>query len=173
MEHKSRRPDILVDDELIFAFYDARVPEGITNGADFDKWRREAERADPKLLQLRREDLMRHEARGITTRQFSARYPGWPQQLCAGVPLRAALAEGWRHADRAGGAAEPGAGRPLRVAGAGLLKEKVQAYAKGMPQRLRHKLGPAGGVFAGFRCRGAARRHAARPWRSRATSARN
>ena len=45
LEHKSRRPDILVDDELIFAFYDARVPEGITNGADFEKWRKEAERA--------------------------------------------------------------------------------------------------------------------------------
>src|SRR6185503_19757840 len=45
LEHKSRRPDILVDDELIYAFYDARVPEGITNGADFEKWRKEAERA--------------------------------------------------------------------------------------------------------------------------------
>jgi EAL domain-containing protein (putative c-di-GMP-specific phosphodiesterase class I) len=70
LEHKSRRPDILVDDELIYAFYDARVPEGIHNGADFDKWRKDAEREDPRLLFLAREDLMRHEAAGITTENF-------------------------------------------------------------------------------------------------------
>ena len=73
LEHKSRRPDILVDDELIFAFYDARVPAGIHNGADFDKWRREAEREEPRRLFLRREDLMRHKAAGITTDNFPPR----------------------------------------------------------------------------------------------------
>ena len=26
LEHKARRPDVLVDDELIFAFYDSRIP---------------------------------------------------------------------------------------------------------------------------------------------------
>jgi len=43
LEHKSRRQDVLVDEERIYAFYDSRIPEGIHNGADFDKWRREAE----------------------------------------------------------------------------------------------------------------------------------
>ncbi|GAO35294.1 ATP-dependent helicase [Sulfuricella sp. T08] len=38
LEHKSRRQDVLVDEERIYAFYDARIPEGIHNGADFDKW---------------------------------------------------------------------------------------------------------------------------------------
>src|SRR5256885_14050987 len=70
LEHKSRRPDVLVDDELIHAFYESLIPEGIHNGADFDRWRREAESANPKLLFLKREDLMRHEAAGITTVQF-------------------------------------------------------------------------------------------------------
>ncbi|MBV2162673.1 MAG: ATP-dependent RNA helicase HrpA, partial [Comamonas sp.] len=54
LEHKSRRPDVLVDDELIFAFYDQLIPEGVSNGAEFDKWRREAERDAPKLLYLKR-----------------------------------------------------------------------------------------------------------------------
>src|SRR5712691_7670330 len=58
LEHKSRRPDVLVDDELIYAFYESLVPEGIHNGADFDRWRREAEAKNPKLLFLKREDLM-------------------------------------------------------------------------------------------------------------------
>jgi ATP-dependent helicase HrpA len=43
LEHKSRRPDVLVDDELIHAFYDAKIPEGIVTLAAFDHWRREAE----------------------------------------------------------------------------------------------------------------------------------
>ena len=70
LEHKSRRPDVLVDDELIYAFYDSRVPAGIHNGAAFEVWRKEAERESPKLLYLQRDDLMRHEAAGITTDQF-------------------------------------------------------------------------------------------------------
>jgi ATP-dependent helicase HrpA len=70
LEHKSRRPDVLVDDELIYAFYDSRVPSHIHNGAAFEAWRKEAERETPKLLFLQRDDLMRHEAAGITTDQF-------------------------------------------------------------------------------------------------------
>ena len=70
LEHKARRPDVLVDDELIFAFYDERIPAGIHNGAAFEHWRKEAEREQPKLLYLKKDDLMRHEAAGITTEQF-------------------------------------------------------------------------------------------------------
>jgi ATP-dependent helicase HrpA len=70
LEHKARRPDVLVDDELIFAFYDSRIPAHLHNGAAFEHWRKEAERDDAKLLYLKKDDLMRHEAAGITTDQF-------------------------------------------------------------------------------------------------------
>ncbi len=70
LEHKARRPDVLVDEELIFAFYASRIPEHIHNGAAFEVWRKDAEREQPKLLHLQRDDLMRHEAAGITTEQF-------------------------------------------------------------------------------------------------------
>ncbi|MGH8740371.1 MAG: ATP-dependent RNA helicase HrpA, partial [Burkholderiales bacterium] len=70
LEHKSRRPDILVDQALIHAFYEARIPEGVHDGTGFERWRGEAERARSKLLFLSREDLMRHEAAGITTDNF-------------------------------------------------------------------------------------------------------
>jgi ATP-dependent helicase HrpA len=142
LEHKSRRPDILVNDELIYAFYDARVPEGITNGADFEKWRKEAERAQPALLRLRREDLMRHEAAGITTENF-------PHELQFG-PNRFALEYHFEPRSPKDGVTMTVPVALLNQVPAarcewlvpGLLKEKVQAYAKGMPQRLRHKLGP-------------------------------
>jgi len=70
LEHKARRPDVLVDDELIFAFYDSRIPPQMHNGAAFEHWRKEAERVEAKLLYLKKDDLMRHEAAGITTDQF-------------------------------------------------------------------------------------------------------
>jgi ATP-dependent helicase HrpA len=141
LEHKSRRPDVLVDDELIHAFYESLVPEGIHNGADFDRWRREAEAKDPKLLFLKREDLMRHEAAGITTEQF-------PHQLeMAGR----SFALEYHH--------EPGSPRdgvtlavPLlalnQVDAArcdwlvpGLAREKITRLVKSLPQKLRHQLG--------------------------------
>jgi ATP-dependent helicase HrpA len=70
LEHKARRPDVLVDEELIFAFYDNRIPADIHNGASFEHWRKEAERTNAKLLYLNKDELMRHEAEGITTDQF-------------------------------------------------------------------------------------------------------
>ena len=70
LEHKARRQDILVDEQRIFEFYDALIPSGIHNGAAFDKWRREAERQQPRLLYLSREQLMRHEAGHITEDLF-------------------------------------------------------------------------------------------------------
>jgi ATP-dependent helicase HrpA len=70
LEHKARRRDVLVDEEAIFAFYDGIIPPEIVNGAGFEKWRREAEQANPKLLFLTREYLMRHAASDITEQQF-------------------------------------------------------------------------------------------------------
>ena len=70
LEHKARRQDVLVDEHVLFAFYDARVTQGIVNGASFEKWRETAELANPKLLFLTRADLMRHGADAITEHQF-------------------------------------------------------------------------------------------------------
>jgi ATP-dependent helicase HrpA len=142
LEHKSRRPDILVDDELVHAFYEQRVPQGIHNAAAFEAWRKEAERSDPKLLYLRREDLMRHQAAGITTDNF-------PHELKLGPSTF--------HLEYQFEPGSPRDGVTMTVPVAllnqvpaarcewlvpGLLKEKVRALAKSMPQRLRHKLGP-------------------------------
>jgi ATP-dependent helicase HrpA len=141
LEHKSRRPDILVDEELIHAFYSERVPAHIYNAQAFEQWRVGAERDDRKRLFLSREELMRHEAAGITTENF-------PPHVDLG-PNRFALEYQF----------EPGSARdgvtmtvPLALLNQvpinrtewlvpGLLREKVRALAKSMPQRLRHKLG--------------------------------
>jgi ATP-dependent helicase HrpA len=70
LEHKSRRQDVLVDDALIAAFYEQHVPAEATSGAAFERWYRDASKADPSLLKLTREALMRHEAAGVTSDNF-------------------------------------------------------------------------------------------------------
>ncbi len=70
LEHKSRRQDVLVDDALIFAFYDQQLPAEVCSGASLERWFRDEVKRQPRLLQLTREELMRHEAAGITTDAF-------------------------------------------------------------------------------------------------------
>ncbi|MGW6624617.1 ATP-dependent RNA helicase HrpA [Nocardia sp. NPDC055002] len=50
LEHRARRRDILVDDEVLFEFYDKRIPADIVSVRHFDSWWRKTERDDPALL---------------------------------------------------------------------------------------------------------------------------
>ena len=70
LEHKSRRQDVLVDDELIHAFYDQQLPADVHSGHSLERWYRDEVKRQPSLLLLTREELMRHEAAGITTASF-------------------------------------------------------------------------------------------------------
>ena len=70
LEHKSRRQDVLVDDELIHAFYDQHVPADVCGGHGLERWYRDAVRTQPQLLMLTREALMRHEAASVTQSAF-------------------------------------------------------------------------------------------------------
>src|SRR6266581_429977 len=150
LEHKSRRPDVLVDEELIHAFYDSRIPEDITTLAAFDHWRRDAEAAMPKRLYLEREQLMRHEADGITTESFPHEFNIHGHRLRLGY-----------HHDP--GAADDGVTLTLPLAAVnqvplnrcewlvpGMLGDKVAALLKTLPQKFRHRLQPLDAFAAGF-----------------------
>ncbi len=142
LEHKSRRQDVLVDEELIFAFYDQQVPQDVCNGRSFEHWYRAESKARPDLLKLTRDELMRHEAAGITTSAF-------PKMVrLGGVDCTAAYLH------------EPGDARdgitvtiPLFVLNQvqeercewlvpGMLKDKIQALLKSLPQRPRSRFVP-------------------------------
>jgi ATP-dependent helicase HrpA len=150
LEHKSRRLDVLVDESLIAAFYDKLIPADVHNGIAFEKWHKEATAKNPKLLYLNRDDLMRHEAAGITTDLF-------PKQMTvAGIPMSLSY-----HF-------EPGAARdgvtmtvPLYALNQvsqercewlvpGMLKEKVHLLLKSLPQKLRRHCVPLPEYAAGF-----------------------
>jgi len=70
LEHKSRRHDVLVDESRIFAFYDERIPADLWSGQQFERWRREAECGNARLLFMNRDYLMRHAAEEITEERF-------------------------------------------------------------------------------------------------------
>ncbi|MGB4926134.1 MAG: ATP-dependent RNA helicase HrpA [Giesbergeria sp.] len=142
LEHKSRRQDVLVDEELIYAFYDQQLPQDITSGRSFEQWYRQETVKRPELLLLTRDELMRHEAAGITTAAF-------PKMIrLGGVDCQASYLH------------EPGDARdgvtvavPLFVLNQvseercewlvpGMLKEKIQALLKSLPQRPRGRFVP-------------------------------
>ena len=179
LEHMARRQDVLVDDELIYAYYDQQLPTDVCSGYSFERWYREESkkpqynekgwagggsaqvneepaqragdtqqnarspsRSESSLLRLTREELMRHEAAGITTASF-------PKTIRLGGVDCAAT---YLH--------EPGDPRdgltvtvPLFVLNQvndercewlvpGMLKDKVQALLKTLHQRPRSRLVP-------------------------------
>ena len=150
LEHKSRRMDVLVDDELIAAFYDQALPAHVNNGIAFEKWLKDASAADPKILYLNRDELMRHEAAGVTTELFPKTTrmagiemgltyhfePGAPRD---GVTLALPLfALNQVSADRCDWLVP------------GMLKEKVHLLIKSLPQKLRRHCVPLPDYAAGF-----------------------
>ncbi|MFM1758991.1 MAG: hypothetical protein RLY75_261 [Pseudomonadota bacterium] len=77
LEHRSRRPDVLVDDDLLFAFYDSRIPEDVLSRESMKAWllktlaSKDIAGENPdSLLRLAKADLMRHEAAGITVDRY-------------------------------------------------------------------------------------------------------
>src|SRR6185369_16210856 len=142
LEHKARRQDVLVDEELIYAFYEQQVPKDVYSGATFEGWFRDASRGKPELLRLTREELMRHEAAGITSNAFprtvklggvdcSATYlhePGDPRDgLTVTVPLFVLNQVSEERSE---------------WLVPGMLKDKIQALLKSLPQKPRSRFVP-------------------------------
>lgn len=150
LEHKTRRPDVLVDDELMFAFYDERIPADVVSTPTLLKWLKATSRDDPKALFMSRDELMRHDASGVTNRYFpktmemagismALNYhfePGSPRDgLTLAVPLYAlnqldAVRAEWLVP--------------------GMVKEKAQTLLKSLPQKIRRHCVPIADFAGGF-----------------------
>nr|WP_245503448.1 ATP-dependent RNA helicase HrpA [Aquabacterium lacunae] len=142
LEHKSRRQDVLVDDELIYAFYDAQVPPEVMSGHSFERWYKAASRENPKLLYLSREELMRHEAAGITSNAFpkvirlggvdcTTTYLHEPGDARDGVTVTVPIYALNQVSEERGEWLVPG-----------MLKDKVMALVKSLHQKPRARLVP-------------------------------
>ncbi|MFI7540693.1 ATP-dependent RNA helicase HrpA [Actinoplanes sp. NPDC049599] len=58
IENRARRRDIAVDDETVYALYDARIPADVVSARHFDAWWKKARHTDPDLLTFTRELLV-------------------------------------------------------------------------------------------------------------------
>ena len=66
LEHKSRRRNILVDDETLYAFYDQRIHHSIVSGRDFNSWWKETSKTEPDKLHFEKAMLLAKDASHIT-----------------------------------------------------------------------------------------------------------
>lgn len=143
IEAKARRRDVLVDEEARFRFYDARIPQRVYDGFEFEKWRRQAERHNARLLFMDRADLMLHGAEGVTAELFpdalviegvrvALEYRFDPGHPADGVTALVPLA-----------ALNQLASEPFEWLVPGYLPEKLAALIRSMPKPLRVQFIPA------------------------------
>ena len=66
LEHKSRRRDILVDDETLFAFYDRRIGSEVVSARHFDSWWKQASKDNPDLLSFDKQMLIKDGAEKVS-----------------------------------------------------------------------------------------------------------
>jgi len=142
LEAKSRRRDIMADEQALYTFYSDRLPEGITKLADFEHWRKESEREQEKLLFMTREHLMQHDARAITEAQFPNELE-WQGMV---LPLEYHFEPG--HVDDGVSILVPVSilhqmpSARLEWLVPGMLREKCIALVKGLPKQWRKNFVP-------------------------------
>jgi len=143
LEHRARRPDVLIDDRALGAFYAARLPAEIRDARSFDAWYRGLSAKEPKLLFLAKADLMRHGAESITEELFPRElkigdavfplaYRFEPSHPLDGVTINVPLAL-LNQVDEAA----------IDWLVPGMVRDKVAWTMKALPKRIRSQLLPA------------------------------
>ncbi|MEO5694114.1 MAG: ATP-dependent RNA helicase HrpA, partial [Usitatibacter sp.] len=142
LEHRARRPDVLVDDRAIVEFYSSRLPADVRDARSFDAWYRAAAQREPRLLFLEKSDLMRHGAESVTEELFprsltdgDAKFPLTyrfePAHSMDGVTISIPLA----HLNQVDDVA-------LDWLVPGMVRDKVAWTMKSLPKRVRSQLIP-------------------------------
>jgi ATP-dependent helicase HrpA len=150
LEAKIRRPDLLVDEQYLYDWFDAEVPADVTSGQQLERWWRAASRERPELLKLSRDQLLRKDADGVDHRNFPKR-----------VEMRGVGFEALYHFDP--GADDDGVTLQVPIYALnqvdaaraewlvpGMLADKVAALLKSLPQKQRRHLLPLDAWAAGF-----------------------
>ncbi|MBV0932228.1 ATP-dependent RNA helicase HrpA [Marinobacterium weihaiense] len=146
LEDKSRRRDLLVDEEELYRFYAERIAElggaHVVNGKGFEHWRKQVEHDQPDALFMCETDILQRDTDHVSV----VRYPD--TLALDGVELRLSY-----HFEP--GAEDDGVTLELplallRVAPLqrlewlvpGMLEEKITAILKGLPKQLRKHFVP-------------------------------
>ncbi len=148
LESKGRSHDILADNDAIFAFYDSRVPADVHSTAQFEKWRKEAERKNSKILFMTTDHIMKRTASEISETAFPSSlnlggaklpldYKFAPGEIDDGLTLKVPVeALGQVDEDHA------------QWLVPGRLEEKITALLRTLPKAVRKDLDPLGPLAA-------------------------
>ena len=157
LEARLRRRDLRVDDSVLFAFYDARIPTHVTDVRAFDKWWKQARLEDDNFLDFNPEKLINEEAADYDDSQFPRQ---WVQRTDSGE-LTLDLRYEYAPTAGVGGARTEAAKRdgvavqvpilflnqlspePFRWQIPGLRHELVTALIKSLPKAIRRNFVPA------------------------------
>ncbi|MEU1429694.1 ATP-dependent RNA helicase HrpA [Nocardia sp. NPDC005746] len=143
LEHRARRRDILVDDEVLFEFYDKRIPSDIVSVRHFDSWWRKTQRTDPNLLDFTASTVVNEDAALLdptaypdSWRQgeltFPLTYQFEPGQADDGVTVHIPIAQ-LAHVRSVG----------FDWLVPGMREELASAFIKTLPKQLRRTVVPA------------------------------
>ncbi len=141
LEKKQRRPGI-IDEENLFAFYDAKLPNDVNDLQSLDRWRRQAEKTTKEILFLRREQLLDdslHE-------QINTFFPDELQLNTINLPLQYQFSPGEKHDGIS-------IDVPIQVLNQiseqqldrlvpGLIRDKTESLLKSLPKSIRQPLVP-------------------------------
>ncbi|HIO91644.1 MAG TPA: ATP-dependent RNA helicase HrpA [Leucothrix mucor] len=143
LEAKSRRRDILVDEDTLYDFYDQHLPQHIYSGKAFEKWRKKVENKNPETLFLTKELLMQRDDSHVDHNlypdhltvqgmQLPLRYHFEPGSKDDGVTIRVPFA----------------ALGQLKSANfeylvQGMLEEKIIYFIRSLPKQVRKQFVPA------------------------------
>ena len=141
LESKTRRPDVLVDDETLFQFFDRHVPATVFSHATFEKWRKKEESKNPDILKLSRDDVFVSDGESpnvdypseimVNNALFKLQYCFSPGEDDDGVTVVIPL-----------GALNQLDENYFTWLVPGFISEKVSALLKGLPKNIRKQLVP-------------------------------
>jgi ATP-dependent helicase HrpA len=143
LEEKSRRRDLLVDEQTLIEFYAQRLPEHICSEAGFKKWWQKQSKDNPQFLDFDPQALLKKDSSHIDAHSF-------PETFKQGN-LRLALSYHFDPVDEEDGVSLI---IPLALLNQvqehgfdwlipGLRHELIVALIKGLPKRLRRNFVPA------------------------------
>ncbi|MBI0060185.1 ATP-dependent RNA helicase HrpA [Gilliamella sp. M0320] len=70
LEHKSRRQDILIDDNDLYNFYDERIDKSVISAKHFDTWWKTKQKIDPEFLNVEKNMLIKPSAQPVKVNDY-------------------------------------------------------------------------------------------------------
>ncbi len=143
LEHRSRRQDILVDEETLYAFYDQNLPLTVCDRRSLDKWFKGASSTQQQALLLTKDDVLAKDESAVSDTDYPPhfmfqdlkmhlQYHFEPGHELDGVTVEVPF-----------GLLNQLSTGPFEWLVPGLLKDKIVALIKALPKSLRKNFIPA------------------------------